>query len=74
VGLDIVLGIQTQATELLEQVIQGLRGELNQSRYGLPFAGDNNFLFDRIDVSRCTVTSILVCPNAAGRSTAARLL
>jgi CRISPR-associated protein Cas5t len=50
VGLDIVLGIQTQATELLEQVIQGLRGELNQSRYGLPFAGDNNFLFDRIDV------------------------
>jgi CRISPR-associated protein Cas5t len=50
VGLDIVLGIQTQATELLEQVIQGLRGELNHSRYGLPFAGDNNFLFDRIDV------------------------
>lgn len=50
VGLDIVLGIQTQETGLPEKVIQGLRGELNQLRYGLPFAGDNNFLFDRIDV------------------------
>lgn len=50
VGLDIVLGIQTPETQILERVVQGLRGELNQSRYGLPFAGDNSFLFDRIDV------------------------
>jgi CRISPR-associated protein Cas5t len=50
VGLDIVLGIQTNEAELLKNVTQGLRGELNKSRYGLPFAGDNNFLFDRIDV------------------------
>jgi CRISPR-associated protein Cas5t len=49
-GLDIVLGIQTEDSELLKKVVQGLRGDLNQSRYGLPFAGDNNFLFDRIDV------------------------
>lgn len=50
VNLDIVLGIQTQEVELLERIIQGLRGEFNRFRYGLPFAGDNNFLFDRIDV------------------------
>ncbi|ASC71161.1 hypothetical protein XM38_021110 [Halomicronema hongdechloris C2206] len=50
VGFDIMLGIQTQASDLLEKVIQGLRGDFNESRYGLPFAGDNNFLFDRIDV------------------------
>jgi CRISPR-associated protein Cas5t len=50
VGLDIVLGIQSHDTELLKSVTKGLRGELVKSRYGLPFAGDNNFLFDRIDV------------------------
>ncbi len=50
VSLDIVLGIQTQEPKILEKVMQGLRGELNESRYGLPFAGDNNFLFDRVDV------------------------
>jgi CRISPR-associated protein Cas5t len=49
VGLDLVLGIQADP-KLIQRVIQGLRGELNQSRYGLPFAGDNHFLFDRIDV------------------------
>jgi len=49
VGLDIVLGIQAKE-QLLQQIKQGLRGELKQPRYGLPFAGDNNFLFDRIDV------------------------
>lgn len=50
VGLDMVLGIQTQHSEILQKVIQRLRGEFNESRYGLPFAGDNSFLFDRIDV------------------------
>jgi CRISPR-associated protein Cas5t len=49
VGLDIVLGVQAEP-ELLQRVQQGLRGELSHPRYGLPFAGDNNFLFDRIDV------------------------
>ncbi|MDX2217050.1 MAG: type I-MYXAN CRISPR-associated protein Cas5/Cmx5/DevS [Oculatellaceae cyanobacterium bins.114] len=49
VGLDMVLGVQAEA-QLLQQVQQGLRGELDKPRYGLPFAGDNNFLFDRIDI------------------------
>jgi CRISPR-associated protein Cas5t len=49
VGLDMVLGVQA-SEDLLEQVKKGLKGEFEQSRYGLPFAGDNNFLFDRIDI------------------------
>jgi CRISPR-associated protein Cas5t len=49
VGLDIIIGIQ-EFEDLFERICQGLRGELNDRRYGLPFAGDNNFLFDRIDI------------------------
>ncbi len=49
VGLDMVLGVQAKE-ELINQVRKGLCGELNKPRYGLPFAGDNNFLFDRIDI------------------------
>lgn len=49
VGLDMVLGVKA-GTQLLQKIQQGLRGELEQPRYGLPFAGDNNFLFDRIDI------------------------
>ena len=50
VGFDCVLGVQAAEDGLLDQVARGLRGELNGPRYGLPFAGDNNLLFDRIDV------------------------
>jgi CRISPR-associated protein Cas5t len=49
VNLDMVLGVQAER-ELLELVKQGLRGNLQEPRYGLPFAGDNNFLFDQIDI------------------------
>jgi len=49
VGLDVVIGVESADAELLAAVRSGLRGELDCPRYGLPFAGDNNFLFDRID-------------------------
>jgi CRISPR-associated protein Cas5t len=49
VGLDMIIGIQ-EFEGLFDRIRQGLRGELNDRRYGLPFAGDNNFLFDRIDI------------------------
>ncbi len=49
VGLDMVLGVQADSS-LLEQLKLGIKGQLNQPRYGLPFAGDNSFLFDQIDV------------------------
>lgn len=47
---DGMIGVQTDNADLLAQVKRGLRGELDSPRYGLPFAGDNNLLIDRIDV------------------------
>jgi len=44
-----VLGVQTSDANLRAQIAQGLRGELETERYGLPFAGDNNFLYDCIE-------------------------
>lgn len=49
VNLDMIIGIR-ESEGLFDRIRQGLRGELNDRRYGLPFAGDNNFLFDRIDI------------------------
>lgn len=50
VDFDCILGVQTDEPEILERVARGLSGKLETLRYGLPFAGDNNLLFDRIDV------------------------
>lgn len=36
--------------ELVERIPKGLAGQLDVPRYGLPFAGDNQLLFNRIDV------------------------
>lgn len=47
VNLDIVVGIKADKT-LCARILAGLNGELEEQRYGLPFAGDNNFLFDVI--------------------------
>lgn len=44
-----IIGVQTDDENLSEKVKKGLRGELERG-YGLPFAGDNNFLFDKIEV------------------------
>jgi CRISPR-associated protein Cas5t len=49
VGLDCLIGAQTDDVNLLDRVRRGLKGELDATRYGLPFVGDNNFLIDRID-------------------------
>ncbi|MEA5574690.1 hypothetical protein [Calothrix sp. UHCC 0171] len=48
VGLDLVIGMRAEKW-LCDRIIQGLNGELDEPRYGLPFAGDNNFLFDSIE-------------------------
>jgi CRISPR-associated protein Cas5t len=47
VGLDLVLGVEGAPCG---RILAGLSGQLQGARYGLPFAGDNNLLFDRIDV------------------------
>lgn len=49
-NLDVIIGIQSDDSELKQKVISGLKGDYNTSRYGLPFAGDNNLLFDSIEV------------------------
>lgn len=46
-----VIGVESEDEALLQRVRRGLRGELNEPRYGLPFAGDNNLLYDSIEAS-----------------------
>lgn len=50
VDYDGVIGVQTSDEGLRELVRKGLRGELEKGRYGLPFAGDNNYLYDNIEI------------------------
>jgi CRISPR-associated protein Cas5t len=50
IDLDIVVGIKAEP-ELRNRILAGLNGELEEQRYGLPFAGDNNFLFDLVQSS-----------------------
>ena len=49
VNLDLVVGVRAEQW-LCARIIAGLNGELDEPRYGLPFAGDNNFLFDAIEL------------------------
>lgn len=49
IGYDGVIGVQTDDATLLEKMESGLRGT-GEREYGLPFAGDNNFLFDNIEI------------------------
>jgi CRISPR-associated protein Cas5t len=48
VGLRAVIAVDGNM-DLETNVLQGLRGESQADRYGLPFLGDNAFLPDRID-------------------------
>lgn len=47
--LDIVIGIDTDS-EFCKRISDGLCGAFNDTRYGLPFLGDNSFLLDSADV------------------------
>ena len=48
VNLDLLIGVRTEKW-LCDRILCGLNGELEEPRYGLPFAGDNNFLIDSIE-------------------------
>ena len=50
VGFDVMIGVESTDPGLRDRIRQGLAGTLDTPRYGLPFAGDNNYLFNRIDV------------------------
>jgi CRISPR-associated protein Cas5t len=45
-----LIGVQASDEGLRAQVARGLCGDLETRRYGLPFAGDNNYLFDNIEI------------------------
>ena len=44
------IGIETEDADLGKAIAAGLRGD-GASRYGLPFAGDNQLLFDRLEIA-----------------------
>lgn len=50
VDFDCLIGIRSADASILDRVARGLAGALSETRYGLPFAGDNSLLFDRIEV------------------------
>lgn len=75
-GYNGMIGVQTEDADLLAQVKRGLRGELDSPRYGLPFAGDNNLLIDRIDVldqPEPTRWYVRILPNDPPRKGSCRL-
>lgn len=49
IGLDVVVGVDSPDPAILAAIRDALRGSVGTARYGLPFAGDNNYLFDRIE-------------------------
>lgn len=49
VDLDVLVAVEADAV-VGRRVRDGLIGQGSWPRYGLPFAGDNNLLFDRIDL------------------------
>jgi CRISPR-associated protein Cas5t len=58
---EFIIGVRGNE-ELCDRIIQGLNGELDEPRYGLPFAGDNNFLFDDIQVLEKPLLARWYCP------------
>lgn len=67
VGLHWVVGLRG-AAEILARIPQGLAGTLDTDRYGLPFAGDNQFLFNRIDVVDAPADARWFVPLQAGET------
>lgn len=61
VNLDLVIGIRAEE-DLYKRIHRGLHGELDEFRYGLPFAGDNNFLFDEIEEIKQPYLARWYCP------------
>jgi CRISPR-associated protein Cas5t len=63
VDYDGMIGVRTtDQLDLFDRVERGLRGDLGQPRYGLPFAGDNNFLFDRIEIQPLPLPAVWYAP------------
>ncbi|MCB1158097.1 MAG: CRISPR-associated protein Cas5 [Leptospiraceae bacterium] len=48
-GLNVMIGIRTSLSGFMHRILKGLSGDTD-NRYGLPFAGDNNYLIDFLEV------------------------
>jgi len=48
--LDVIIGIKTVSDGFKKKILAELNGG-NSNRYGLPFAGDNNYLIDSIEIN-----------------------
>ncbi|MDH4262795.1 MAG: CRISPR-associated protein Cas5 [Spirochaetia bacterium] len=50
VNLDVIIGIKSEVAGFQERITDVLSGKYDSNRYGLPFAGDNNYLIDFIEI------------------------
>jgi CRISPR-associated protein Cas5t len=73
IGFDAVIGVRTLDEALPGRLRRGLNGDLGESRYGLPFAGDNNFLFDRLEILERAPTARWYARTARARRGTCRL-
>ncbi|EJO68236.1 CRISPR-associated protein Cas5 [Leptospira kirschneri] len=49
VGLNTMIGVRTNLSGFMKKIQSGLNGDI-ENRYGLPFAGDNNLLFNFLEI------------------------
>lgn len=61
VSLDLIIGLQGPP-DFWQKIDRSLKGETVVNRYGLPFAGDNNFLFDEIYATEKSDLARWYCP------------
>ena len=61
IDLELIIGIKADDS-FCDRLKCGLNGELEESRYGLPFAGDNNFLIDEIEILEKPKIARWYCP------------
>lgn len=67
VDLDCVVGARG-ADDVLKRIEAGIQGRLDLDRYGLPFAGDNNLLIDRVEVLNSAVPIAWYAPLQDGEA------
>ena len=61
VGFEAVLAVEAEP-DLAEAVLAAVGGQPGPGRYGLPFAGDNNLMFDRLEGSRTPLEARWLTP------------
>ncbi|PJZ60799.1 CRISPR-associated protein Cas5 [Leptospira adleri] len=50
IGLNTIIGVRSNISGFMKKILNGMNGN-TENRYGLPFAGDNNYLFDFLEIS-----------------------